>query len=81
MYLEPDIQAEISAKFEETSEISLPEFLNEEKYDLVTEALRQESSWTKKGPANQRCFETVDHQVNDTIRNCIKFLRYIQHSA
>ena len=43
MYLEPDIQAEISAKFEDSSEISLPEFLNEEKFNLVTEALKQES--------------------------------------
>ena len=72
MYLEPDIQAEISAKFEETSEISLPEFLNEEKYDLVTEALRQESSWAKKGPANQRCFEKLDHEANETIKKCFQ---------
>ena len=76
MYLEPDIQAEISAKFEESSEISLPEFLNEEKYNLVTEALKQESSWVKKGPANQRCFETVKHEANETIKKCIQFLRY-----
>ena len=75
MYLEPDIQAEISAKFEDSSEISLPEFLNEEKYNLVTEALKQESSWVKKGPANQRCFETVAHEVNETIKKCIQFLR------
>ena len=77
MYLEPDIQAEISAKFEETSEISLPEFLNDDKYERVSEALKQISSWKKKGPANQRSFEIVDHEANDIIRDCIKFLRYI----
>ena len=75
MYLEPDIQAEISAKFEETSEISLPEFLNEDKFTLVSEAMRQVSSWTKKGPANQRCYETINHEAHDIIRDCIKFLR------
>jgi len=75
MYLEPDIQAEISAKFEETSEISLPEFLNDDKYERVSEALKQISSWKKKGPANQRSFEIVDHEANDIIRDCIKFLR------
>ena len=75
MYLEPDIQAEISAKFEETSEISLPEFLNDDKYERVSEALKQISSWKKKGPANQKSFDFVDHETNDIIRDCIKFLR------
>lgn len=75
-YLDPEIQAEVSAKFEETSEISLPDFLNEDKFKLVSDALRQTSNWKRKGPANQRCYDIVDYeQANQTIQDCVRFLR------
>lgn len=77
MYLQPDIQAEISAKFEETSEISLPEFINEDKFKLVSDALKQVSAWKKVGPANQRHYEVVQqNEADQIIKDCIKFLRY-----
>lgn len=76
-YLDPEIQAEVSAKFEETSEISLPEFLNEDKFKLVSEALKQTSNWKRKGPANQRCYEFVEYDnACKTIQDCFRFLRY-----
>lgn len=39
IYLDPLTQAEIKAKFEESSEISLPDFLIAEKYQEVCTAL------------------------------------------
>ena len=76
MYLEPDIQAEISTKFEETSEISLPDFLDQDKFALVAEALKKVPNWNKKGPANQRNYDVIEEGSVKIIEECIKFLRY-----
>ena len=78
MYLDPEIQIEINTKFEETSEISLPDFLNEDKYKTVSEALIKAKSWKMKGPADSKHYEAVDpeQEDDDIIKQCIKFLRY-----
>ena len=78
MYLDPEIQMEINTKFEETSEISLPDFLNEDKYKAVSEALIKAKSWKMKGPADSKHYEAVHLEVegDDIIKDCIKFLRY-----
>ena len=78
MYLDPEIQMEINTKFEETSEISLPDFLNEDKYKAVSEALIKAKSWKMRGPADSKHYEAVDpeQEDDDIIKECIKFLRY-----
>ena len=77
MYLDLDIQMEINVKFEESSEISLPNFLNEEKFKAVSEALSKTRAWKIKGPANFKHYEALDLQEEESIiEKCVKFLRY-----
>ena len=61
--MDPTIQSDIQAQFEASSEISLPNFLQPEKYQQVGEALKQISkcakSWKNKGPANKRCYDVL----------------------
>ena len=81
MYLDPEIQLEINAKFEETSEISLPNFLNEEKFKAVSEALSKNKCWNIRGPANYKRYESInddDEEEESIISQCVKFLRYGQ---
>ena len=78
MYLDPEIQLEINAKFEETSEISLPNFLNEEKFKAVSEALSKNKCWNIRGPANYKRYESInddDESEESIINQCVKFLR------
>ena len=74
MYLDLEIQTEISARFEESSEISLPNFLNEEKFKLVSEALKKTNEWKKRGPADQKCYEELEPENSDILRDCVSFL-------
>ena len=58
-YLDPLTQSEIQSEFENNSEISLPNFLQAEKYTKLSAALKQLSGeqviWKTEGPANKRC--------------------------
>jgi len=62
-YLDPTAQLEIQSHFEENSEISLPEFLSEEKFAAVNQALAKASKsckgWTTVGPADRRCYDRL----------------------
>ena len=54
MYLDESTQIEIKVTFKATSEISLTNFLAEEKYDAVCAALKDANlTWTEMGPANR----------------------------
>ncbi|XP_078354565.1 prolyl 3-hydroxylase OGFOD1-like isoform X2 [Oculina patagonica] len=60
MYLDTGVVKDIRARFKDESEIQLQEFLLENKYQEVLEALRNENlKWTWQGPANKRHFEQV----------------------
>ncbi|KAG5848496.1 hypothetical protein ANANG_G00099060 [Anguilla anguilla] len=63
VYLDIDYQAQVQEEFEETSEILLKNFLKEEKFKEVNEALKQNGiRWVRRGPPNKRCYERADQQ-------------------
>ena len=87
--MDPTTQLSIQSQFESNSEISLPNFLKPEKYNMVAEALREisgyQKSWKMVGPANKRRYdrliplEPVEdmsrlHKVHKLIGSCVKFL-------
>ncbi|CAB1339382.1 unnamed protein product [Coregonus sp. 'balchen'] len=60
LYLDVDYQSQVQQEFEDSSEIQLKNFLKEEKFKEVSEALRStEVQWTKRGPPNRRCYEVA----------------------
>ena len=86
-YLDPFTQSEIQVQFETNSEISLPNFLQPEKYCLVSAALKKvsacENSWKTVGPANKRCIDMLNLTEDDDaeviecqriIKSCKEFL-------
>ncbi|XP_065123640.1 prolyl 3-hydroxylase OGFOD1 [Paramisgurnus dabryanus] len=70
MYLDPCYQAQVQEEFEDSSEICLPNFLQEEKLRQVRSALQSsEIQWQKRGPPNKRSFGCADMQ---TVPSCVK---------
>uniref|UniRef100_A0A4W5M764 Prolyl 3-hydroxylase OGFOD1 n=1 Tax=Hucho hucho TaxID=62062 RepID=A0A4W5M764_9TELE len=60
LYLDVDYQSQVQQEFEDSSEIQLKNFLKEEKFKEVSEALRStDVQWTKQGPPNRRCYEVA----------------------
>ncbi|XP_023723510.1 prolyl 3-hydroxylase OGFOD1 isoform X2 [Cryptotermes secundus] len=58
MYLDPEIQEQISSSFEQDSEILLPDFFNKDFYKEICNCLCSgEFSWELQGPPNRR-YET-----------------------
>uniref|UniRef100_A0A673MYX5 Prolyl 3-hydroxylase OGFOD1 n=1 Tax=Sinocyclocheilus rhinocerous TaxID=307959 RepID=A0A673MYX5_9TELE len=76
MYLDPCYQARVQQEFEESSEICLPSFLQEEKLRQVRSALQlSEIQWERKGPPNKRCYGCVDMQsVPSCVQECWELL-------
>jgi len=74
LYLNTLNQSEIKDKFEDESEISLPQFLKEEKYREVKSALESDLEWRPKGPPNRRKYQSLA-ELPDVIRKCADFLR------
>ncbi|XP_061737449.1 prolyl 3-hydroxylase OGFOD1 [Nerophis ophidion] len=69
IYLDISHQEHIQGEFEDTSEIQLKDFLRKEKYSQVSDALKlAQIQWTRKGPANKRCYETA---CLDTLPQCV----------
>ncbi|KAJ8398576.1 hypothetical protein AAFF_G00421040 [Aldrovandia affinis] len=63
VYLDMAYQAQVQEEFEDTSEILLKNFLKEEKFKEVNEALKQvEIQWLRRGPPNKRCYESAEQQ-------------------
>ncbi|XP_001637143.2 prolyl 3-hydroxylase OGFOD1 isoform X1 [Nematostella vectensis] len=61
LYLDQGVVTEIRGRFEDESEVELQDFLLDDKYTEVLEALRSEkTTWSHRGPANKRCYETAD---------------------
>lgn len=61
MYLDTGVVKDIRARFKDESEIQLQEFLLENKYGEILEALRDdEIKWKYQGPANKRHFEQAN---------------------
>ncbi|CAH3036274.1 unnamed protein product [Porites lobata] len=77
MYLDTGVVKDIRARFEEESEIQLQEFLLEEKYHEVFEALHSENvNWRWRGPANKRHFEqAVEESLPPIVQQLTKLLQ------
>jgi len=77
VYLDPWTQAEIKKKFKEESEIELEQFLAEDKYEALLEAIKsQDLKWQYEGPANKRHYEVSSaNKAGNLVRECLKFLR------
>lgn len=59
MYLDPEIQEQISSSFEQDSEILLPDFFDEDFYKEICNCLCSgDFSWELQGPPNRRKYET-----------------------
>ncbi|XP_071381307.1 prolyl 3-hydroxylase OGFOD1 isoform X1 [Centroberyx affinis] len=69
VYLDISYQEQIQEEFEDSSEIQLKDFLKEEKFLEVSESLRlAQVKWTRRGPANKRCYEVASL---DTLPPCL----------
>uniref|UniRef100_A0A8C9VY50 2-oxoglutarate and iron-dependent oxygenase domain containing 1 n=1 Tax=Scleropages formosus TaxID=113540 RepID=A0A8C9VY50_SCLFO len=63
IYLDVAYQAQVQEEFEESSEILLKNFLKEDKFEQVNEALKQsEIQWVKRGPPNKRSYRWAEQQ-------------------
>ncbi|XP_034045532.1 prolyl 3-hydroxylase OGFOD1 [Thalassophryne amazonica] len=77
-YLDISYQEQIQGEFEHSSEIQLKDFLKEEKFAAVSEALRlAEIQWMKKGPPNKRCYEAASL---DNLPECVSACWELLHS-
>uniref|UniRef100_A0A3B3RAC8 Prolyl 3-hydroxylase OGFOD1 n=1 Tax=Paramormyrops kingsleyae TaxID=1676925 RepID=A0A3B3RAC8_9TELE len=64
VYLDMAYQAQMQEEFEESSEILLKNFLKEDKFKEVNEALKKtEIQWTRRGPPNKRNYERAELQA------------------
>ncbi len=53
IYLDINIQSQIQERFEQTSEINLPQFLLPNKFQSICDKLRSLDDWTLEGPPNR----------------------------
>uniref|UniRef100_A0A3Q4BLW6 Prolyl 4-hydroxylase alpha subunit domain-containing protein n=1 Tax=Mola mola TaxID=94237 RepID=A0A3Q4BLW6_MOLML len=78
VYLDISYQEQIQKEFEENSEIQLKDFLKDEKFREVSEALRlTQIQWTRRGPPNKRCYEVASL---DTLPQCVSACWQLLHS-
>ncbi|KAF7660591.1 hypothetical protein LDENG_00279300 [Lucifuga dentata] len=78
VYLDISYQEQIQEEFEDNSEIQLKDFLKEEKFMEVNEALRlAQIQWMRRGPANKRCYEVASM---DTLPQCVNACWELLHS-
>uniref|UniRef100_A0A8C6UKM5 Prolyl 3-hydroxylase OGFOD1 n=1 Tax=Neogobius melanostomus TaxID=47308 RepID=A0A8C6UKM5_9GOBI len=75
-YLDISYQEKIQGDFEDSSEIQLKDFLQEEKFKEVNEALKlSHIQWTKKGPANKRCYDVASlANLPECVHGCFELL-------
>ncbi|XP_061566613.1 prolyl 3-hydroxylase OGFOD1 [Cololabis saira] len=78
VYLDISQQERIQEEFEDNSEIQLKDFLREEKFIEVKEALRLAAiQWGKKSPPNKRCYEVASL---DSLPECVSGCWELLHS-
>ncbi len=81
VYVAPDNQQEIRANFSDSSEISLPNFIPEERFEELRSLLRDEGAvkWIRKGPANKCNYEAASETEKDSmpplLKKCLNFFR------
>jgi hypothetical protein len=77
-YLEDETQFSIMEEFKETSEINLPTFLTEEKYNEISQLLNERHSieWLLTGPANRRHYYTLkEESAPEPLKQLLTVLR------
>ncbi|TRY89508.1 hypothetical protein DNTS_016075 [Danionella cerebrum] len=76
MYLDPRYQARVQQEFEDSSEICLPSFLQEEKLREVRSALQSSGiQWSRRGPPNKRSYGCTDIQSTaSVVKECWELL-------
>ncbi|XP_030620927.1 prolyl 3-hydroxylase OGFOD1 [Chanos chanos] len=76
MYMHPAYQAQVQEEFEESSEIRLPNFLQEEKFKQVSAALQSaDIQWIRRGPPNTRCYSHAEMQsLPEIVKECFDVL-------
>lgn len=76
-YLDISYQEQIQGEFEDSSEIQLKDFLQEEKFKQVNEALKcSHIQWTKKGPVNKRYYDVASlDNLPECVRGCLELLQ------
>lgn len=78
VYLDISYQEHIQEEFEDSSEIQLKDFLKEEKFREVNEALQlTQIQWTKRGPPNKRCYEVASLE---SLPQCVSACWELLHS-
>ncbi|XP_029986912.1 prolyl 3-hydroxylase OGFOD1 [Sphaeramia orbicularis] len=78
VYLDISYQEQIQEEFEDSSEIQLKDFLKEEKFMEVNEALQlAQIQWIRRGPPNKRCCEVA---ALDTLPQCVSACWELLHS-
>jgi len=74
-YLEAKVQVQIREKFKAESQIELKDFLKEDKYEALCEALRGgDLEWRMRGPANIRHYE-VCADLPPPVQQCLQLLQ------
>ncbi|XP_014670402.1 PREDICTED: prolyl 3-hydroxylase OGFOD1-like isoform X2 [Priapulus caudatus] len=76
-YLDMETQLRVRETFESDSEIELPRFFKDEKYqELLTAIQSSELTWERRGPANIRNYESADESsVPEVVRQCLQLFR------
>ncbi|XP_069594771.1 prolyl 3-hydroxylase OGFOD1 [Ranitomeya imitator] len=75
-YLSFEYQSQIQEEFEDSSEISLKEFLKEEKFGAVCAALETHHiDWELLGPPNRRCYKKAKGEIPEVLSACMDLLR------
>ena len=72
-YLNPETQSDIQTQFEESSEISLNQFLVPELYDKLSEALSSHTGWFDVGPPDRRCYQSIQGEPDNIIKSALQF--------
>ncbi len=72
VYLSPVTQSEIQAKFETSSEICLPDFLNREVFAAAALELESANGWQLTGPPNRYRYTSLKGQCHEIFR-CLFF--------
>ncbi|XP_071973713.1 prolyl 3-hydroxylase OGFOD1 [Engystomops pustulosus] len=76
VYLSFEYQSQIQEEFEDSSEILLKDFLKEEKFSAICEALETHNiNWELLGPPNRRCYKRANGELPEVLSACMDLLR------
>ena len=75
IYFDEESQAQIQEQFESDSQISLGEFLKEEKFTELVDAVNKSTGWLVAGPPNQQFYNYQTDPQEPIIRDFLKLLK------